>query len=160
MCQEDALINAACEREIRAVSYADILDAANAANLLAEYAAECSIPELGQIAPQREMYRTMEAAGTLHTFGIYRDDTLVGFATLILYVLPHYGRKVAATESIFVTRTYRSSGVGARLLRFIDEYATERGCVAVLYTAPTGSQFDKLLTLKHRRSNSVYIKGL
>jgi GNAT superfamily N-acetyltransferase len=144
------------------MSFAAILDRPEAKGLLAEYAAECSLPELGEIAPQYYLYEAMERSGTLRSFGVFNDDRLVGFATLLLYVLPHYGKKVATTESIFISAAQRVTGIGSKLLDFIENYARENDCTAVLYSAPTGSQFAKLLGLQktYRHSNDTFIRSL
>jgi GNAT superfamily N-acetyltransferase len=144
------------------MSFAAILDRPEAKGLLAEYAAECSLPELGEISPQYYLYEAMERNGTLRSFGVFNDDRLVGFATLLLYVLPHYGRRVATTESIFISPDQRITGSGRQLLDFLESYAKENGCSAVLYSAPVGSQFAKLLGLQkaYRHSNECFIRSL
>src|SRR5207302_758034 len=90
-----------CTVEIRPISYTEILDAAA---LLAEYSAECSIPEIGTPNPQREMYAKMESCGLMHSFGAFEGDDLVGFATILVCVLPHYGKKIATVESLFLAK--------------------------------------------------------
>lgn len=104
----------------------------------------------------------MEKSGTLRTFGVFDGEHLIGFASLLLYVLPHYGKKVATTESIFITEDSRKTGAGQKLLDFIEHYAKQTGCCAVLYTAPTGSQFTQVLESRerYRHSNNVFIRQL
>lgn len=97
---------------IRPVRYSEILDAPNAQALLAEYAAECSQPEFGPINPQRDLYGAMETNGAMQAFGVCEDETLVGFATVLIYTLPHYGTRIANTESLFITKTHRTKGYG------------------------------------------------
>jgi GNAT superfamily N-acetyltransferase len=145
---------------IKPASFREILNAPEANKLFAEYAEECSLPELGHFNPQQAMYQQMENSGLLKCFVVRSGERLVGFAALLLYVLPHYGRKIATTESIFIARAYRTGCAGAELLGFIEAYAKQNGCVAVLYTAPAGSQFDRLLGLTRRHSNNVYVRSL
>src|ERR1700709_1742825 len=106
--------------------------------LLAEYAAECSIPALGPICPQWEMYERMQAAGLMQMFAVYADDVMVGFASVLVSVLPHYGFKAATVESLFVASAYRGSGAGTRLMAAVDEYARLEGCRLLQYGAPAG----------------------
>ena len=147
--------------EIRRVHYSDILGAPNAAVLLSEYAAECCLPEIGEPSPQGKMYAAMEDSGMLSVFGAFQWQELIGFAALLVYVLPHYGLKIATVESIFVARQHRSSA-GRALMKTIEQHARELGCVAILYNAPAGSQLETLLALlkPYRRTNSVFCRSL
>lgn len=251
---------------ITPVSYADILAVPE---LLAEYAAECSIPEIGTVNPQGEIYAVLERAGFAKMFGAFhvetftdgasngnlgtatppstgsdsRDDVsvnrllcsprrvgervargadrrshrsdssfsnvahrskdefsetlsspmhdvscsnvqtygadsnignngdpchivprqqLVGFASVLVSVLPHYGRKVATLESLFVSAPHRSGGKGAHLMAAVEEFARQSGCVAILYSAPAGGKLERLLTIqrKYRLTNSVFCRSL
>lgn len=148
---------------IRSVLYSEILDAPNAAELLAEYTAECSLPELGQTHPQPQLYQRMEESGGLQVFGVYDGKELIGFAAVLVYVLPHYGKKVATTESIFIAESHRHTGIGEELIAYIEAYARSTGCFVFLYSAPVGSRFDRLLALhygKYRHTNNVYLRQL
>jgi GNAT superfamily N-acetyltransferase len=102
----------------------------------------------------------MESAGFLKIFGAF-DPELIGFASLLLTVLPHYGKKVATVESLFVMPEYRTIGAGTELLRFIECFAANEGCTAILYSAPSGGKLAKLLELKdYRRTNEVFCRPL
>jgi len=144
---------------IRPISHSEILDAKG---LLAEYAAECSIPEIGETNPQREMYAHMESTGFMRCFGAFEGDDLVGFASILIYVLPHYGKTVASVESLFVQKSHRHGGSGVKLMQTIEKEAKEKGCTVVLYSAPTDSKLDSVLTERrgYRRTNAVYTRKL
>lgn len=142
---------------IRPVSYSEIL---KAGDLLHEYAMECSLPELGYASPQRELYELLEKSGGFQAFGVYEGETMIGFAAVLIYVLPHYGQKVATSESIFISASHRNSSIGCELLAFLEEYARNKDCLAFLYSAPAESRFDKLLSLRYRHSNNVYLRSL
>ena len=148
---------------IRPVSYAEILSAPNAERLMSDYAAECSIPELGPINPQRELYAAMEQSGAMQAFGVYEEGTLIGFMTVLIWTVPHYGKKIASTESIFLASERRDSGIGANMLQYIEEYAKGNDCAAIQYTAPVNSRFARLLAInvdRYRRTNSIYLRNL
>jgi GNAT superfamily N-acetyltransferase len=142
---------------IRPVSYTDILAAKT---LLHEYAQECSIPELGYAYPQPELYALLESSADFQVFGVYDGEVMVGFAAVLIYPLPHYGHKVAATESIFILREHRTKG--ADLMAFLEDYARQRECMAFLYSAPVNSQFDRMLTASkgYRHTNNVHLRKL
>jgi hypothetical protein len=138
---------------VRAISTAEILASPE---LLKDYAAECSIPLIGQINPQPKMYELMEQAGILKCFGFFEGHRLVGFATVLTTVLPHYGKKVATVESIFAKRG------GKDLMEAIEAYAKQAGCVAILYSAPAGGRLERLLSLKKTitRTNAIFCRSL
>ena len=148
--------------EIRPVSYADILRAPNAQALISAYAQECAIPEIGAPCPQADMYALLESTGALHSFGVYKDEKLVGFAAVLFAVLPHYGRKVATLESIFIAEEHRDGGVGRSLMLALEQFADEQECAAILYSAPADSRFDQFLSLvpEYRQTNNVYCRRL
>jgi GNAT superfamily N-acetyltransferase len=143
---------------IAPVTYLDILAAPE---LLAEYAAECSIPEIGTVNPQAETYAALEKAGVVQMFGAFYVEHMVGFASVLVTVLPHYGKKVATLESLFVSQANRSGGLGAHLISAVEEFARQAGCVAILYSAPAGGSLEKLLNLhkKYRHTNTVFCRA-
>ena len=128
--------------------------------LLAEYAVECSVPAVGAPDPQWEMYERMQAAGLLQMFGVYVDGGMVGFASVLVSVLPHYGFIAATVESLFVAQAHRSSGAGARLMKTIERHARDRECRAVFYGAPAGGKMESLLGKRYARTSSMYYKPL
>lgn len=130
--------------------------------MFAEYAKESSIPEIGEINPQAQLYAAMEASGMLRIFGAYVEDVLVGFATILLYVLPHYGKKIATVESLFLMQSQRKTGLGKGLMDEIERCAKEHDCVAILYSAPFGSQLERLLDISrpYRQTNSIFTRRL
>jgi len=140
---------------IRPISYGEILDARL---LLSEYSAECSIPELGPTNPQRDMYSKMESSGLMRSFGVFDDALLVGFATVLTFVLPHYGKKIANVESLFVTAERRGT-FGRKLMEYIETFAKEADCVGLLYNARAGSSLERLLGSlpRYQRTNSVFL---
>lgn len=148
--------------EIRRCKVSDIEAAPNLEALLAEYGAESSLPEIGPAAAQFPMYRHLETAGMLHAIGAFQGDELVGFVCVLVSVLPHYGRTVATSESLFVTAPARSTGAGMRLLRNAEDVAREHGASAFLLSAPVDSQLEKVMrgTHSYRPSNSVFVKEL
>jgi len=126
--------------EVRAIRYADVLGAPNAAELISGYAAECSVPMVGVINPQVDIYSAMEQSGIARCFGVYDGKTLVGFSNVMHTMLPHYGVKVAATESLYIDKDYRRGGAGSRLMSAGECDARESGCVSALYSAPVNSR--------------------
>lgn len=144
---------------IKPVGYAELL---KHADLLAEYAAECSIHEIGAINPQPDIYEAMERAGISRMFGAFSEGFLIGFASMLVTVLPHYGQKTATVESLFVSEPFRKTGAGLGLMAAMEDYASEAGCKAMLYSAPTGGKLERLLSRRKgsRRTNAVFCIAL
>lgn len=143
---------------IQRISYTAIIGSP----LIAKYAAESSIPEIGPVNPQWDIYATLEKSGLFQCFGAYHENMLVGFAWVLTPVLPHYGKRVATLESIFVSSTFRQFGYGVALMRAVEQYAKGVGCVGVLYSAPAGGRLERLLELKksYRRTNAIFYRSV
>ena len=70
---------------------------------VAEYAAECSIPRpLGPINPQPAVY--VERGGFTAVFGVYDEGRMVGFATLLMAILPHGVKTGAPSRACLLRR--------------------------------------------------------
>jgi hypothetical protein len=142
--------------ELRPISYVEIL---NSADLLAAYSAECSIPEIGSPDPQRATYAHMESIGLMHSFGVFHGSDLVGFATLLVFVLPHYGKKIANVESFFLARSHRCGNAGRWFMDRLEEWVRDKQCAGMLYNARADSSLERLLESisKYKRTNSVFL---
>ena len=89
------------------------------------------------------------------------DGKPAGFVTVLTPVLPHYGKKLATIESLFVAKAYRRYGLGRALMEAVEEYSKGVGCVGILYSAPYGGRLEKVLELSkaYRKTNSVFFRG-
>jgi GNAT superfamily N-acetyltransferase len=130
--------------------------------LIEEYAGECSIPEIGPINPQPDIYAAMEKSGMMRCFGAFHADRLAGFAVVLTPILPHYGRKVATLESLFISAQHRQTALGLSLMTAVERYAKDAGCTAILYSAPSGGQLECLLerSRHYRRTNAVFCRSV
>jgi GNAT superfamily N-acetyltransferase len=142
---------------VNLVSYANLIDLP----LLAEYAAECSIPEIGPAHPQPQIYAAMEKNGLMQCFGAPWEGAFAGFGSVLTPVLPHYGLKVATVESLFVSQDKRRCGLGRELMRMIEQYSREQSSVGILYSAPAGGQLERVLdrSKHYRRTNTVFYRS-
>lgn len=139
------------------ISYTDIK---GQTELLAEYAEECSVPELGRLNPQWDIYRVLEQSGALKVYAAYVDETMVGFSAVLHHVQPHYGELVAVVESLFVGKSHRCTSAGRNLMRSIEAAARLAGCKAIVYAAPAGGQLEAVLGKRYPRAGSSYCKPL
>lgn len=144
---------------VKPVSVKDILACPE---MFTAYAAECSIPEIGPVNPQTEMYVAMERTGQMHSFGLFKDGEMIGFVTVFVYVLPHYGRKIGAVESIYLGKRNRLGRNGFALMKAAEECAKANGCMVILYSGRVGTDFERLLSLHgaYKHTNSVFLRSL
>jgi GNAT superfamily N-acetyltransferase len=75
-------------------------------------------------------------------------------------IFPHYGKRVATAESIFVTKERRGSGAGLDLMRAVEKFVEQLGCVGILYSSPAGGQLERLLEASkgYQRTNAVFYR--
>lgn len=147
--------------EIRTATLDELLAAPNWWALVDEYAAECGNAGIGRPDMQVEQYRALEAAGVLKIAAARNAGQLVGFLFYLLTVLPHYGKRVAVSESFFVASVHRDTGAGLALLKAVEDAALEADAVGLLLSAPAGGALDRLLEAKrYEHTNTVWFKPL
>lgn len=143
-------------------SIAELEQAPNVGELLAEYAAEGITEGLGPVVAQWWLYRKMEESGLLHTIGAFLDDTLVGFITMVVMQRPHYEALIASYESYFVAESASKSGAGIALRNAARDLAASMGAIGMVFNAAVGSRADRFFSadnsLKH--THNVYLMVL
>jgi len=143
---------------IRKVSYSELFMNESFQDLVEQYGEECS--SLGSPNPDPLLYAILEKSGGFQAFGVYDGGRLIGFGSVLVYVLPHFGRKIASSESVFISKENRKSWLGIDLLDEMKDYAKERECEKFLWSAPVGSHFDQLLSVLYPHINNVYMMDL
>lgn len=130
--------------------------------VLAEEYKRSSTHILPDPSGQESMYLQMEQSGVLTIMAAYEEDRLIGFLSMLVSVLPHYGVQVGATESYFVAEKYRATGAGLRLLKDAEKAAEAQGATAMLVSAPIGSRLDTVLSNKtsYEPVNTIYVRTL
>lgn len=145
---------------VRECQVAEIFDDPACEALLAEYERECAIALIGRTGPRRDMYENLEATGLGQCFSVREDGQLVGFAFVLIAVVPHYSLSLANVESLFMTRAARS---GLALMQAIEDYARLCECMVIIYTAPVNSRLARLLFLSsdlYTNTNHVFMRRL
>lgn len=146
---------------IRQCTVEEIQNAPNIDALMDEYAAESHVAELPAPNVQWGHYKAMEDMGTWQVFGAFIDATLIGFISVVSNKLPHHGATVAITESFFVAREHRKTGVGLKLLRSAEQNARNVGSPCLLVNAPHGSSLDSVMPrIGYRHTSTVYCRSL
>ncbi len=148
--------------EIRQCKAQEIIDSPNINALLNEYSQESSLSEIGPPAAQFPVYLQLEEMGVLHVIGAFQSNELIGFVTILISPLPHYGQKVATSESLFVASAARKTGAGLKLIWAAEALAKKQGATAFLLSAPEGGQLVEVMRGRRdwRPSNRVFVKDL
>lgn len=147
--------------EVRRITFGELESEPNFRWLIEAYAEESQISGLPPANYQSELYHKMEATGTFHVLGAYRDGEMVGFVNFLVTSLPHYGLKVATTESIFVAQEFRRTGAGVKLIREMEKISAELGAIGVLVSAPFGGRLAEVMPgLKYRQTNQIFFKAI
>ena len=146
--------------EIRQVGFEEVTNDPAFAMLAAEYknsAAE-GMPEIDL---QEDVYIRLERAGTMATLAAYVGGEMVGFISILVSVIPHYGVPVAASESFFVAPEHRSTGAGMLLLKRAEGLAMSMGAVGLMVSAPVGRSLDKVLSRSsYDPMSTIYFRRL
>lgn len=150
------------ETNIRICSVSEVEQSLETADLLAAYAHESAIPELGSGEAQFNLYHSLENTGMLRVLGAFREEKLVGFIVILVSDLPHYGGLAATTESFFVSPEARRGGVGMSLLGNAEELAASVGAKGMLVSAPKNGRLEQVMSHSsaYRQTNSVFFKAL
>lgn len=146
---------------IRPCSVDDIQNAPNIGALMEEYATEAHNPEQHSPDVQWAYYRKLVELGAMQPIAAFVGAELVGFAGVLVNEMPHHGKKLAITESLFVASAHRKGGVGLKLIRAAEEIARNVGAVCLLVSAPHGGALEKVMPrLGYRHSNSTFVRSL
>lgn len=160
-CDEVRVSAPAANTILRNGTLDDLEHAPNFDDLIAQYEDEAKIIGLPARQPNWAMYRAMEQAGAFHVICAHRDGELVGFATLIASIVPHYGVLMCTSESIFVVKAHRKGGLGLRLLRAAQAKAKELGAQALFVSAPSEGALAKVLPrVGFKETNRSYFRKL
>lgn len=148
--------------EIRKSSISELRDAPNIMELLNEYADESANNDMPRPNARAEAYLSLESTGMLHTFLAEKDSNIIGFITLLVTVMPHYGVPMAVTESFFVQKKHRKSGAGLKLRGAAENYAESVGAFGILISAPYAGVLSEVLSRSSRYvpSNIIYFRRL
>ena len=147
--------------EVRRITFAELTASDQWDGLVSEYADECQIAGLPRFKYDSSTYYLLENSGAMIFAAAFVEDTLVGFATMIVTQLPHYSRIVAIVESIFVAKQHRSSGAGMMLIREMEAIAKDNEAIGILVSAPKGGRLNALMpNIGYAHTNEVFFKSM
>lgn len=91
-------------------------------------------------------YYEIEERGGLLILTAWGGGKLVGYAAAFIGPHPHHSSTVVCqADVLFVTPTFRSTGLGRRLIHAVEHYAKERGAALAFWHIRDGTAADLLL---------------
>ena len=128
--------------------------------IVRDYCEESGNPEIGEADPSIEYYQRMEKYGVLRCAAAYEGERIVGIVVVVTTLYPHFGKRVASVESLWLDRKHRAGGAGLKLIRKAQAMAREMGAVGIHYGARSGSRLAQLYGRLFTPMNSLYWKKL
>lgn len=146
---------------IALTSVSALEQAPNLQALLDEYAEESGLAELGAASPCFDIYSEMERVGAARVIGAYVGFELVGFLVLLISVVPHFGKRIASTESFFVAKAARATGAGLRLLHAAECMARDEEAIGLFVSSPVDGVLAQVLpSTGYRETNRLFFRDL
>ena len=147
---------------IKRIDYQELNKTNGFDSVIEEYTAESAVKEMLPVQTNLDLYIKLSESGVMVTLGVFDDDVVVGYANFLLSPNLHYSKITGVTESFFVKKNYRHTGAGKTLLKEMENIAKEKGAVAFLVSAPTGSKLSHVMekSKSYRETNKVFFKSL
>lgn len=105
------------------------------------------------VSVNRDLYDVLHAQGALVCVGAFDDDRLVGYAIALLSPNFHYRMTTAAHDALFLHRDYRTPRMALRLIDAVEAECKARGAQLMVWHAPIGGAFERILKT---RANPIY----
>ena len=95
------------------------------------------------IGIEKTYHEMLNEPGT-HMFVAEKNGKKVGAAVTTIQNMLHMGGKFLYIQELIVDDKERGSGIGSKMLKYIEDFSKENGCFALQLTQPrSSSQFHK-----------------
>lgn len=101
----------------------------------------------------RDLYDVLHDAGALVCVGAFDGGRMVGYAIALLSPNFHYRMTTAAHDVLFLHRDYRKPRLALRLIDAVEAECKARGAQLMVWHAPIGGAFGRILKT---RANPIY----
>ena len=130
-------------------------------HLVNEYIDEAKSELFPATKPSLAQYKEIEKSTNFIVFGVYdEDDTLFGFATLLIVPLLHHATNQGIIESIFIEKVARRCGTAKKLIREIETVSIANDCSILTMSGLIGSIETKARYLGFTPTQTVCSKKL
>lgn len=130
-----------------------------------------------ELAPDRALYASSEAAGILRCFTARQwpmfqlnadlvpvkvdDGVLVGYALYFVRPAPHYRHSVQAVQDVLYLSPSVRGGTGYKFIRWCDEQLAAEGAQCVYQHVKTAHDFGKILERQgYEQVERIFVKRL
>lgn len=139
---------------MRKVSVEELCASPGFDEMMEEYL-KLSIKSMPTPIRSKEDYLQLEKANVLTIWCAVDAGKVIGFISCLLSKIPHYGVPIAVAESFYVREPWRNHGVGVRLIKMIERFASTENACAVFFSSPVGSNFGDILEKMHYKAETV-----
>lgn len=144
---------------IKQITFDELYNDPAFASLMVEYEEESAIDGLPSIKVKIELYRNYEQNGAFYVVASYHEDKLIGFATVLSPIMPHFSALISVCESLFVAKEFRKTGAGLKLIKDCENHATKLGSPGLLMSAPMGGSLAEILPkVGYKETNRVFFR--
>ena len=84
---------------------------------------------------EKIFYQNLEDENVLYCLGETTNGIVLGFISCHIQNLLHHCGKVAEIQELFVKEAYRAQGIGAQMLKFVEEALLVLNCLSLEVTA-------------------------
>jgi GNAT superfamily N-acetyltransferase len=130
--------------QVKELSFEELRDADGLLETVEEYGATHADKEVGIPQPDFAAYERLASSGVLRFIGAFEDESVVGFAVLIVSPSRHYEEPAVSTDCIYLRKSARRSGLGLMLLSKMAEVTAREGAKGYAMVAQPGSTLDRL----------------
>ena len=115
-----------------------------------------------RLNPDWVTYKSLEADGGLKIFTARSGGNLIGYFVVVVNRGLHYRDHLFATNDvIFLTKEYRNTGLGHKLIEFAEKCLSEDGVTVLAINTKVNHPFDGLMEqMDYRLTERVYTKVL
>lgn len=146
---------------IKKCTFDEIINHPNFETLASEYENEAKSTFMPPVKLTVDLYRNMEKLGILDVFGVFDEETLIGFAFILFTIIPHYSLKFTISDSLFIAKTHRKTGAGLKLIKAIEEDAKIDISPGILISAPSSGPLAELLpNIGYTEINRIFFKRM
>jgi GNAT superfamily N-acetyltransferase len=138
-----------------------ILEATNIDDIFEEYFSEGKTELIKDFEVNKDTYYRLNNQRVLDCYGLFDDNSLVGFIMSSTTESPHYSKLVTTVLSFFIKKENRKFGSAKKLLSCIEVEAERRGASALVIASPYEATLGKFITkLGFNPTHTLYGKSL
>lgn len=106
--------------------------------------------------PNADAYSKLQSSGYIIAFGAYVDGSMIGYASALISRELHNPEIVSCmSDALFVSKKYRNTSAGGRLILAIEAEARRRGATQIQWGAKPGSTLQRTLAKRNYSASDV-----